>query len=75
MVLTPARFIMPNMSGPELARHLQPRYPRMKILFASGYADDALSTRGELDSDIELIQKPFTPRAIVQRIHDLLAVD
>ncbi len=64
--------IMPVMGGPELARRLAESLPKMKILYSSGYTDDALVVRGELEEGVELIQKPFPPRELILRLSKLL---
>ena len=65
--------VMPEMGGPELARHLAPALPEMKILFASGYTDDALVHRGALADGVDLIQKPFAPRDLLKRLHNIFS--
>ncbi|MDX2473111.1 MAG: response regulator, partial [Candidatus Krumholzibacteria bacterium] len=65
--------VMPEMGGPELARHLAPAMPDMKILFASGYTDDALVHRGALADGVDLIQKPFAPRDLLKRLRDIFS--
>jgi GAF domain-containing protein/CheY-like chemotaxis protein len=65
--------VMPQMSGPELARRLLELRPRTKVVYMSGYTDDALGHHGVLDPDIVLLQKPFTPESLMQHLR--LALD
>jgi len=65
--------IMPGMSGHELARRLAESRPEMKVLFVSGYTDEALAPRGVVAPRTELLQKPFTPRELVKRVRAVLA--
>ncbi len=63
--------VMPEMGGPELAKILAPRLPDMKILFASGYTDNALLNGGILVDGVDLIQKPFAPRDLLARLRKI----
>jgi len=60
--------IMPRMSGPELARTLTASQPGLKLLFMSGYTDDAIRHHGLLESGAHFIQKPFTAEALLQKV-------
>ncbi|MEO7362149.1 MAG: PAS domain S-box protein, partial [Gemmatimonadaceae bacterium] len=53
--------IMPGMSGPQLVSVLRDRSPKMKVVFMSGYTDDAVVRHGLLAADVSFLQKPFTP--------------
>jgi two-component system cell cycle sensor histidine kinase/response regulator CckA len=64
--------VMPEMSGKELADRLKPKYPELKMLFMSGYTDEAIVHHGVLDSSVEFIQKPFTPAALVTKVREVL---
>lgn len=64
--------VMPGISGPDLARMLQIQYPRLKILFMSGYTDDAVVRHGLLEADVAFIQKPYTPVGLVQKVRQVL---
>jgi len=64
--------VMPLLSGPELALRLASRRPGMKVLDMSGYTDEAIGPRGLLDAELALLQKPFTPDALVRRVRALL---
>ena len=64
--------IMPGISGRELARRLAVARPGLRVLFMSGYADDALADHGVLAADVEYLQKPFTPDELARRVRDVL---
>ncbi len=64
--------IMPGMSGRDLATKLSERFPDLKILFISGYTDDAIVHHGVLDPGLSFLQKPFTPHAIAKKVRELL---
>jgi len=65
--------VMPQMSGPELARHVVELRPSTKVVYMSGYTDDALGHHGVLDPEIVLLPKPFTPESLMQHLR--LALD
>jgi len=65
-------IVMPGMSGPELVQRLRPLLPRVVVLFVSGYTDGRLEVEGGLPPGTELLQKPFTPKDLAQRVGDLL---
>ena len=64
--------VMPEMSGKELADKLKAQSPELKMLFMSGYTDEAIVHHGVLDSNVELIQKPFTPGGLIKKVRDVL---
>ena len=64
--------IMPNTSGPELASQLTSRFAHLKVLFMSGYTDDAVVRHGLLQADVAFIQKPYTPVALAQKLRAVL---
>jgi CheY-like chemotaxis protein/two-component sensor histidine kinase len=61
--------IMPGMSGPELGRLVRKRWPNIRVLYMSGYADDDIQ---ELDGDFAFLQKPFTPSELTAKIAEVL---
>jgi PAS domain S-box-containing protein len=65
--------VMPEMSGRDLADRLVQSRPGVKILYMSGYTDDAIVHHGVLDPGTVLLQKPFTPDRLTRMVGDLLA--
>jgi FixJ family two-component response regulator len=63
---------MPKEGGLALAQSLAPRRPKMKVLFMSGYTDQAVVNSGLLTGEYPFIQKPFTPAALSRRVRELL---
>ena len=64
--------VMPQMSGPELARRLSALRPGLRVLCMSGYTDDSIVRHGVLQAEIELLQKPFTSDSLTQRVREVL---
>jgi len=64
--------IMPGMSGAELAAKLRVERPESKIIFMSGYTDDAIAHHGVLDSGVTLLVKPFTRDALIRKVREVL---
>ena len=64
--------IMPKGSGKELADRIRGRWPAIKVLFMSGYADDATTRVGVPGKGASFIQKPFTPEQLAAKVRDIL---
>jgi len=64
--------IMPVMNGKELKKRIDKLKPGIKTIFMSGYTANVIAHRGILEEGIEFIQKPFTPRALAKKVHDVL---
>jgi signal transduction histidine kinase/DNA-binding response OmpR family regulator len=67
--------VMPGMSGQALAKQLVQIYPGLKVLYMSGYTDEAIATNGVLDPDVILLQKPFSPNTLAHKVRAILAGD
>ena len=65
--------VMPGLSGPNLAARLLQHNPRLRVLYMSGCTDDATAVHGDFWGGIPLLQKPFTPAALAERVR--LALD
>jgi PAS domain S-box-containing protein len=64
--------IMPGMNGRELANHISPTRPEMKVLYMSGYTENHIGHNGALDEGITLLQKPFTLPALKAKVREVL---
>ena len=65
-------LVMPQMSGRELIEKLRPLYPGIKVLYTSGYADDAIVRHGHIDPGMPFIQKPFGPGSLLRKVREVL---
>ncbi len=64
--------VMPRMSGPELGSRLRAFQPDVRILYMSGYSEDLVSRQGILESDADLIEKPFDEASLLFRVRKSL---
>ena len=64
--------VMPGISGRELAQSLETLHPGIRVLYMSGYTDDAIVRHGLLDQEIAFLQKPFTPDALMRKVREVL---
>jgi two-component system, cell cycle sensor histidine kinase and response regulator CckA len=64
--------IMPQMNGRELARKVLETRPDTKVLYMSGYTDNAIVHNGILDPDLAFLQKPITPDVFARKVRKVL---
>ena len=64
--------IMPGMNGRELAQRVSEIRPNMRVLYMSGYTENAIGHNGTLDAGITLLQKPFTLHALKAKVREVL---
>jgi two-component system, cell cycle sensor histidine kinase and response regulator CckA len=67
--------VMPQMGGKPMADLLTKMYPGLKILFTSGYADEAIAHHGVLEPGIDFLAKPYTPLTLSRRVREMLDRD
>jgi PAS domain S-box-containing protein len=65
-------LVMPEMGGRELATRLRAEAPHLKILFTSGYTDDAGIRQGALENGMGFLGKPFTPEELLRKAREML---
>ena len=65
--------VMPEMDGPTLLRELRTRKPELKIIFVSGYAEDAFQKHLPADGQFDFLAKPFTLKQLVAKVKETMA--
>jgi FixJ family two-component response regulator len=63
---------MPDLSGRALAEQLSQAQFDLKVLFMSGYTDNAITHHGVLEPGVMFIQKPFSPAALARKVREVL---
>jgi len=64
--------VMPGIGGRQLAETLRSKHPELKVLYLSGYTDDAVVRHGVLEAGTNFLQKPFTPTSLAQKVRQVL---
>lgn len=67
-----ADMIMPHMNGRELADYLAGLRPAMKVLYISGYTENAILFKGAAEQTVHFLQKPFTPMTLASKVREIL---
>jgi FixJ family two-component response regulator len=65
-------IVMPERSGRKLYESAQARHPRLRVLYMSGYTDNAIVHQGVLDASMPFLQKPFTADALLHKVRSVL---
>ena len=65
-------LLMPNMGGRELAARMVQLHPETKVLFMSGYPDQAVRSQEGLTEDVEIMQKPFSLTSLATKARSIL---
>jgi CheY-like chemotaxis protein len=65
--------VMPGMSGRQLADAARHAHPELRVLYTTGYTQNAIVHNGTLDQDAELISKPFTVDQLARKVRKVLA--
>jgi CheY-like chemotaxis protein len=63
---------MPRLSGQQLAELLVQARPHLRVLFMSGYTDEAVLRHGGLEAEVALLQKPFNAIGLARKVRDVL---
>ncbi len=64
--------VLAQVTGTELARHLMTLRPKMKVLFISGYTEEAIIHQGVLEAGTAFLQKPFTPNVLARKVREVM---
>ncbi len=64
--------IMPGMGGPKLAEQMRKQDPGTKVIFMSGYTEDAVARHDIQEEGEDFLQKPFTPKALAKKVREML---
>lgn len=65
-------IVMPGLNGRAVAEKLFSRWPRMKVLYMSGYSDNIIAGHGVLDAGLQLLHKPFTEEVLLRKVREVL---
>jgi DNA-binding NtrC family response regulator len=64
--------VLQNMSGRELAQRIEGKSAKIRVLYMSGYTDDAVLHNGVLNAGAQFLQKPFTTETLLRKVQEVL---
>jgi PAS domain S-box-containing protein len=64
--------VMPHLGGREAVERIRATRPKLRVLFVSGYTDDAIVRYGVLQAEMPFLHKPFTPPALAKKVREVL---
>ena len=64
--------ILPDMRGPQVVEAARALHPESAVLYASGYSADSMGRRGDLAADVDLVEKPFAPDELLERVRSAI---
>jgi two-component system cell cycle sensor histidine kinase/response regulator CckA len=67
--------VMPRMDGPSLIKHVRELHPDMKVIFISGYTEDAFRKRLDSDADIHFLAKPFSLKQLAGKVKEVMSAE
>ena len=65
-------YLLPGMGGRQLAESMRSAFPKMKVLYTSGYTDDTVVRHGIFREEVAFLQKPYTPLSLTRNVRAVL---
>jgi response regulator RpfG family c-di-GMP phosphodiesterase len=65
-------MVLPAMGGSEIAARIREIHPSVRVLYTSGYTDDAIVRRGLIERGGAFLEKPFTPSLLAKKVREVL---
>ena len=64
--------VMPEMGGRQLVENLKKLHPAIKVIYMSGYTDDAVVRHGIISAEVDFLQKPFSEKMLLSKLQEVL---